>query len=186
MQHLANSPLPAPSPPHIPTTLENEDAPHFAKLESFNQGLLEQIQNLTDIMAQHSQALRTLTMMHAKLSAIVVCIKCMIDTIIPAPTPHQSAPVPMLHPMAMTETKIPLTPAPAPEKQQLSFPPHQYRNNLHWPTDATPWPPPLPALFPKPAQTLKPPTRIKKILVKSSVIHGCPGMLRTKDNLHPP
>jgi len=76
--------------------------------------------------------------------------------------------------------KNPLDPSTCNWKTKTAVP-HRYHNNLHQPTDATPWPPPPPALFPKPAQKLKSPTQIKKVLAKSFVIHSCPGILQTKD-----
>jgi len=187
-QYLANHPPHALSSPHITMMPEKEDAPlpHFAKLEIFEQDFLARTTTLLDTMAKNSQALRTLITICVELSTKVTRLECAIATIVPAPTPHHSAPVPMLHHMDKTDTTIPSNPTPAPEKQKPPFPPIRYRNNPHQPNDATPWPPLPPALFPKPAQKLKTPSRIKKVLAKSSVVRGCLGMSRTKDYLRPP
>jgi len=183
--YIADSKPPALSSLLLTTTLEKEDA-LFAKLDIFEQGLLDRLKTLSVITEQHSQALCTLTTICDGFSTMMTRFERVIDTILPAPIPNHSAPVPSLHPMDTTDTTIPLTPTPAPEKQKLPFPPNQYRNNPHRPTDATPWPPPPPALFSKPAQKLKTPTQIKKTLAKPSVVRGCIGKSRTKDNLRPP
>jgi len=183
--YLDDSTPPALSSLLLTTTLEKEDA-LFAKLELFEQDLLDRIKIIRDFTEQRSQALRTLKTMCDGLSTRMTRFERVIDTIVSAPIPNHSAPVPSLHPMDTTDTTIPLTPTPALEKQKMPLPPNRYRNNPHRPTDATPWPPPQPALFPKPAQKLKTPTRIKKTLAKPSVVRGCLGKSRTKDNLRPP
>ncbi len=186
-QYLTDSPPPAFSSLQH-TTLEDEDAPShplFDKLDTFAISLQTNTQHLIDAMTKNSHALCTLTTMVDELCAKMTRLECAINALVSAPTPPCSAPASVLNPTAMADSKIPLPPAPALDRQKLPFPPHRHCNNLHRPTKASPWPPPL-ALLPNSAQKLKPQTRIKKVPAKPSIARGCPGMSRTKDNLRPP
>jgi len=189
MQYLDDNPPPAPSSlPPLTTTLETEDAPYtpLDKLDDFTESFIKNTQNIIKISAQNSQALSILITKFDELSALMTRLEHVVDTLVTDKPPHCYAPVPVHHPTATNKPKIPSTPTPVPELQQLPCSPHCYHNNLHRPTAASPWPPPPLALFPNPAKKLKPPTRIKKVLAKSSVVRGCLGMSRTKDNLRPP
>ncbi len=88
--------------------------------------------------------------------------------------------------MAMANPTITSIPVPVPEINKQQQPSTQNLNSPHLCTTLPPWPPMLPALFPKPAQKVKPYILTKLAKAKPSVICGCPGMLHTKDHLRPP